>query len=89
MELLERYGASMPKESFDAVMKMPTHSLDEKAIDWTDQLRISEQAAIPSDTFFASADDLDLDQESRMPELSPEEKNSDYICFELSTQRMD
>lgn len=59
-----------------------TQGLDRFSVDWETQLRISEQSAIPPDTFLASADDLDKDEETKMPTLAPEDQRNDFSCFE-------
>jgi len=83
ISLLSRHGASSRKLTFQGLLDAPHRGIgDANSIDWESQLRISEQAAIPADTFFQSAEELDNDEESRMSKLSPEEQQRDYSCFE-------
>ncbi|KAL7550062.1 hypothetical protein ACHAWF_013297 [Thalassiosira exigua] len=49
--LLDRFKATVPKLPFDSILNRQNQGLDPHAVDWEDQLRISEQAAIPPDTF--------------------------------------
>ena len=81
VSLLSKNKATASNLPFDGLVNIRTQGMDRFSVDWETQLRVSEQSAIPPDTFLASAEDLDKDEETKMPTLAPEQMK-DFSCFE-------
>jgi hypothetical protein len=84
--LIANNGGIYPKQQSDAwkaVVSARTNKT-EKPIDWSVTLKIAEQAAIPPEKIFESAEALEESEDSRMAMLTREEGGRPFEFFEGS-----
>mmetsp|Transcript_14131 Transcript_14131/g.25605 ORF Transcript_14131/g.25605 Transcript_14131/m.25605 type:complete len:611 (+) Transcript_14131:567-2399(+) len=86
VDLIAANGSTYPTHRVDAwrgIMSAGTRQV-QNVIDWESTLRIAEQAAIPPETFFESADVLEASEESRMAVLTEQDHKRAFSFFDKS-----
>lgn len=86
VDLIAQNGGTYPKqqsEVWKGVVSSGTRK-SENRVDWDSTLRIAEQAAIPPETILMSANDLEASEDSRMANLTEEERKRDFVFFDNS-----
>lgn len=82
--LIAQNGGTHPRQQMQVwkdIMSANTEEF-ENSVDWDTTLRIAEQAAIPQETIFESADALEASENSRMEVLTEEQHEREFVFFD-------
>ena len=76
-------GGVLPKKQSEAWASLQSKMAPPaEAKDWEDTLRTAETAALPAETLMESPEACERDTEKRMPNVTPQELDTDFTCFE-------
>jgi len=80
--LLTSKGAAVSSKYHDIFSGVEKMSPIDTDMDWDEVLRVSETAAVPSETFLENPQSCELDEAKRMPRLTEQERSAVEPCFE-------
>lgn len=86
VDLIAQNGGTYPNQQVEVWKPILSagRTKSESVVNWDTALRISDQAAIPTETVLRSASALEESEDSRMIVLTEEQRKRDFVFFDTS-----